>query len=155
MAFLAEFSRIKSDILRLLLTSQEFTNLVTNSTEYTAPYLNLRYTQVFPYPWLDDTVTEEKTFVCFDIDSPRVISQTIKTINLTVWEFSHENLMKMSNGTRTDVLASCIDKLLNGFVGAGASQIELTGTRRINPARRFYGRQLDYTIKDMNRWCSG
>jgi hypothetical protein len=155
MAFLEEFSRIKGTILQQFLSSQDFVDLVTNSKDYTAPYLNLRYTQVFPYPWLDDTISEEKTFVCFDLDSPRVNSQTIKTINLTIWQFSHENLIKMANGTRTDILSSCIDKILNGFVGAGASQIELTGTRRINPAKRFYGRQLEYTINDINRWCSG
>lgn len=153
MAFLAEFSRIKSDILRLLLTSQEFTNLVTNSTEYTAPYLNLRYTQVFPYSWIDGTVTEEKTFVCFDIDVPRINTPAIKTVVLTVWLFSHENLMRTSTGTRIDRLASCIDTILNGYVGAGASQIELTSVSRIAPIKGFYGRQLQYTIKDINRWC--
>ena len=151
MAFLNEFSSDKSKMLQLFLSDREFVDIVTSSTNRPIPDLSLRYSQVFPYSWIPGTATETKTFVCFDVDVPRVITSAIKDVQLSVWGFTHESLMRTSTGTRTDILASRIDELLNGSSGFGAGQVELKSVGRINPATNFYGRQLIYLVKDFNR----
>lgn len=156
MANLNELSSAKSRLLQYFLSDQEFVDLVRGKENSPTPDLGLRYTSVFPYPYVDDTVTEQKVFVCFDIDVPRTFNNAIKEVQLSIWVFAHKALMLTPKGVLIDRLASCIDKMLNGSGEFGVSPLELKSvTRAGHFAKDFYGRTLTYTVKDINNWKCG
>lgn len=150
-AFLQEITDIKESLLQMFLTDTPLVRLLTNKTDVTVPALDLRYTQVFPYHWLSQTVTEQKSFLCFSITTPKVQSPAIKDVEIKVWIFSHEGIMRTAKGPRIDLLSIAIDTLLNGTVGLGVGRCDLLSTREISPAKDFYGYELRYMLKDFNR----
>jgi hypothetical protein len=154
MAFLQELATNKEKLLKFFLSDATLVQLLSNKDDVSVPALGLRYTQVFPYHWLSETITEEKSYLCFAITVPRVVSSVIKDIQLDVWLFSHDGIMRTPNGPRIDLIAAAIDSLLNGSTEFGFGKVELNNTRVIKPAKDFYGYQLTYTVQDFNRFCS-
>lgn len=148
MAFLQELPSIKEKLLKFFLSNQQLVDLLTNGDG--TPPLDLRYKQVFPYPWMNNTAAEAKSYLCFSVSTPRVESPTIKDVEIKVWVFSHESVMKTSSGPRIDLIASAIDRLLNGVGGVGLGKIALLSTRDFVPAKDFYGYELRYLVKDFN-----
>lgn len=148
MAFLQEIASIKEKLLRFFLSSQTLVDLLTNGAATSA--FALRYEQIFPYHWLSNTITEQKSYLCFSVSSPRAQSPTVKDVEIKVWVFSHENIMITPSGPRIDLLASAIDRMLNGASGVGIGKVELISTREIMPAKDFYGYELRYMVKDFN-----
>ena len=148
MAFLQELPSIKEKLLRFFLSSQTLVGLLTNNDG--TPPLSLRYERVFPYHWMNGTITEAKSYLCFSVSTPRAESPTVKDVEIKVWVFSHENIMKTSSGPRIDLLASAIDRLLNGVGGVGLGKVGLLSTREIMPAKDFYGYEIRYMVKDFN-----
>ena len=151
-ANLVELSSTKARLLQTFLSNQALVDLIKGTENNPLPALDLRYSQVFPYAWVDETITEQKTYLCFELDVPRVYSGIVKEVQLSVWLFTHKSLMRTPSGTLIDRIASAIDLLLNGSSGYGASDLELKSVGRINVGKDFYGRSLTYTVKDINRW---
>lgn len=151
MAFLQELAADKEKLLRFFLSDQTLVDLLLNKSGSPVPNLDLRYSQVFPYHWLDSTITEEKSYICFSITSPRVQSPTVLDVEMKVWVFSHERIMRTPSGPRIDLLTAAIDSLLNGSAGFGIGKVELLSTREISPAKDFYGYEIRYLVKDFNR----
>lgn len=156
-ANLKELSSFKSKLLQYFLSNQELVNLIRGSENNAVPDFALRYNQVFPYAWVDDTTDEEKAYICFDVDVPGVSSNAIKEVRLSIWIFAHKSIMRTPSGTLIDRMASCIDKMLNGSDEFGVSTLELKYVAREKMSKDMYGRVLVYTVKDINRWncCDG
>jgi hypothetical protein len=152
---LTEISTKKERLLKALLTDAEFVRLVANDDNHPVPGTALRYKQVFPYGWVDETATEAKTFVCFDVD---VLSTTknvsVKNCNIYFWVFSHQKVAMTSKGVRADLIAEQIDTLLNGSPDYGFGNVKLESFLRSAPNANFYGRVLKYSVQDWNRFCS-
>ena len=108
MAYLQEISRNKIKMMELFLINPQFVELLSDPKDSPSDVLSLQYSQLFPYAWVNNTVDEEQTFVCFDIDVPKVINKSIKEVQLWVWIFTHENLMRMSDGSGTRLDVFCI-----------------------------------------------
>lgn len=151
MAFLQELAADKEKMLKIFLSDKTIVDLLTNKTTTPLPALDLRYTQVFPYHWLSSTITEQKSYLCFSVSVPRVESPAIKDVEIKIWVFSHEGIMRTTKGPRIDLLVAAIDRLLNGGMGFGVGKVNLLGTREISPAKDFYGFELRYLVKDFNR----
>jgi hypothetical protein len=115
--------------------------------------MSLQYDQVFPYPWLDKTVTDAKSYLCFDVTIPRVSTAVIKDVNLHIWTFTHKSLMRTSLGTRIDRIASRVDYLVNGSTSLGIGKVDLKTLENVNPTDDFYGRHIIYEVQDFNRIC--
>jgi hypothetical protein len=150
MAFLQELASNKEKLLKFFLSDQTLVDLLTGNENTALPNLGLRYTQVFPYHWLDNSITEQKSFLCFSVSTPRTQTQTIKDVEMKIWFFSHANIMWTPTGPRIDLLAAAVDNLLNGASGFGIGKAELLGTREITPAKDFYGYEIRYLVKDFN-----
>lgn len=149
---LKELTERKQLLFETILSDRECVNLLTNSEDHPLPALDLRYTQVFPYAWIDDTIQDAKTFLCFDLDVPRISNIAVKSVNLYIWMFSHKSLMPTRFGIRTDLLASRVDTLLNGSTEFGFGKLSLSSVTRLSPNTDYYGRALKYTVLDWNRF---
>lgn len=154
MAFLQELAADKEKLLRFFLSDQTLVDLITNEEGYPTPALELRYAQVFPYHWLSGTITEQKSYLCFSVSVPRVPTDIIKDVTLKIWLFSHEGIMRTTNGPRIDLIAAAVDDILNGSNEFGIGRVSLKNTSEIYPAKDFYGYALTYEVKDFNRICA-
>lgn len=154
MAFLQELASDKEKLLRFFLSDQTLVNLIANETNHPIPGLDLRYNQVFPYHWLSNTISEEKSYLCFSVTVPRVRSSVIKDVTMKIWLFSHDGIMRTPNGPRIDLMAAAVDDILNGSTQFGFGKVDLISTREISPARDFYGYMMEYEVQDFNRICA-
>lgn len=153
MAHLEELSTIKSKMSQYFLSDRKLVDLLTGKTDTPIPAMGLLHTQVFPYDWVDDTVTEDLSFLCFDVDVPGIVNSAVKDVNLFVWVFCHQNKMRTASGMLRDRIASRVDELLNGSSTVGKiGRVELKRVVRFHPAKNFYGRELQYVVRDFNRF---
>ena len=151
MPFLTELTENKEEIMKTLLSDPEFVHLVANDDEHEVPALDLRYTQVFPYGWIAPTISEAKTYVCFDIDVPGVANIAVSNIIMYVWIFTHNTLAMTPDGVRVDLVAARVDRLLNGSTELGFGKVKLERAARESPNSDYYGRVLTYSVQNWNR----
>jgi hypothetical protein len=150
--FLTELSDDKELLLKTLLSDRQFVDLVSGETELALPAKDLRYKQVFPVAWVDSTVSEAKTFVCFDVDVFKTTSIAVKDCAIYIWVFTHKNLIFTQEGILVDRIASRVDELINGSTELGFGKVKLETVTRWSPNADFYGRVLKYTVQDWNRY---
>ena len=155
MPFLTELTENKEQILKTFLSDPEFVQLVSNDRSHEVPALDLRYTQVFPYGWIAPTISEAKTYVCFDIDVPGVSTIAVSNIYMYVWIFTHNTLAMTGEGVRVDRIAARVDRLLNGSTELGFGKVKLERVTRDSPNSDYYGRVLMYSVQNWNRRGSG
>lgn len=154
MAFLQELTDNKLKLMQLFLSDPTLVKLLTNEENPVIPAMDLRYKQVYPYHWLSDAIIEQKSFLCFSVLVPNVVSSVIKDVDIIIHIFSHDKLMRTPNGVRIDLIAAAVDNLLNGITNFGFGKVELKGMRTISPAKDHYGYEIKYRVQDFNRLCS-
>lgn len=153
MANLTEITAYKSRMMQTFCTSSELTPLLSVEGEEEMTGKALMYSRVFPYAHVPNTVENAKSFVCFKVDALSVKSDVIKTIQITIYCISHQNLLRLPDGRglRTDVMASLVDKLMNGSSEYGLGTVELISSKEFNPITNYCGRESVYRVKDFNR----
>lgn len=113
---------------------------------------NLVYTQVFPYLYVDETQIEVLPYICLEVDIPRIPTHTIKDMKITVWAYCHKECMRYSLpeylGTRVDILADIIERLLSDSDDFGIGHLHLESVTYIFPQNKYYGKQMVFTIPD-------
>lgn len=150
--FLDEFFDYKNELMKTICSSREIVRLVTDSKEAPVPNYGMIYTQVFPFEFVPDTVDDGMTFICFDVDIPKVVDKTYYLPALYVWVFTHKSKMRLNEGgVRTDLLAVEINRELNGSRLFGLGELDLYSVERFSPAPDYQGRVLTYTARDFNR----
>ena len=74
------------------------------------------YKQIFPYLYIDETQTQTLSYICCEVETPRIPTGTIKDMMITIWVFCHKGVMKYSKkgyrGTRVDILCDMIERSL-------------------------------------------
>ena len=155
MPFMTELTENKEQILKTLLYDQEFVDLVTNEEEHEVPALDLRYTQVFPYGWIAPTISDAKTYVCFDIDVTDTSTIAVSDIYMYFWVFTHNTLAMTKDGVRVDLIAARIDRLINGSTELGFGKVKLESCVRDSPNVDYCGRIILYCVQHWNRRGSG
>lgn len=149
---LEEFFNYKNELMKTLCSNSEIVRLVTDSSRAPVPNYDLAYTQLFPFEFVPETVTDSRTFICFDIDIAEETTKTLYTPVLYIWIFTHKSKLRLpEGGVRTDQLASEIDKELNGSRMFGLGELNLYSVTRFEPITDFQGRALIYRAKDFNR----
>jgi hypothetical protein len=116
------------------------------------------YNRVFPYAHVPSVSETGQAFICFDIDVPSVKSNIIKNVEIKIYVFAHQNIMRLPDGggMRIDVLASEIDKIMNGNLNYGFGAVDLVSMRGFAPITGYYGREIKYRVQDFNRnMCAG
>lgn len=148
--YLEELSKYKIEIMKRLCLDTEIQSLILLS-ESQNQGREMMYKNIFPYAFVPNTVTNANTFICFDLEVQRVENRTFKDINILFWIFTHQSLMRTDEGIRTDLIASEVDKILNGNKDLGLGTVELKKVLRVNPAKDYHGRTLVYRSVDFNR----
>jgi len=148
--YLDELSKYKIEIMKKLCSNNKIQSLIMLYKTQNQGR-EMMYKNIFPYAFIPDTVTNASTFICFDLEVERVQNRTFKDINILFWIFTHQTLMRTSEGIRTDILADEIDKIINGNRNLGLGTVELKKVLRVNPAKDYHGRSLLYRSVDFNR----
>ena len=148
---LVEFYDYKNLLMEDLCKNENIVKLVTGNDDARVPNHALPYTQIFPYEFVPETVSEAKTFICFDVDILET-SRTFYAPVLYVWPFTHKsNLRLPQGGILLDQLSVEINKMLNGNRYFGLGEMMLQSVGRFRPILDYQGRVLTYVLKDWNR----
>lgn len=113
---------------------------------------NLVYTQIFPYLYVDNTQTKVLSYLCFEVDIPRIPTPTIKDVKFMVWIYCRKDGMNYSKkgylGTRVDILADMVEQELHDQRKFGIGKLSLESVTHCFPSNEYYGRQMIFTIPD-------
>lgn len=152
MAHLEEFTEYKNTLMKAICTSDVIVDLLkleTDKPEITGR--DMRYDRIFPYNYVPLVTQNAKTFVCFVVTAPSVRDGVVTDLTLTVFVFTHQDIMRTDKGMRTDLLISEIDKLLNGSTDYGLGKVKLKACDVLQvPVRGYSGLFSVYTVKDFN-----
>lgn len=114
----------------------------------------LIYKYIFPYLYVDDTQTEQNSYICIEVDVPRTMDFTYKNMRITIWCYCHKGIMKYSKkgylGTRSDILSDMVDRLLNSSNDFGLGRLKLESCTPLTLTKEYYGRQLIYSCSEFN-----
>lgn len=179
----------KSKIINLLLRSEEFIKLI-NPTPSECDDLDIidvlvggewiingkkwqEQGHIFDYNFVNDTTTDQKTFVFVETDIDTISQNTFIDFNLYVCIFTSKELVRLtsntvptvkevkkmgyfasSNGNRIDILCDVVDKILNGnekVQGIGTLEPAPRGfCTPYSPNAKYYGKCLKYHIKNLS-----
>ena len=115
--------------------------------------LSLAYSHIYPFEYVPETVKEDDTFICFDVDVPDVENEVLYHPVIYLWMFTHKDALHLKEGgVRTDKMAVEVDKMFNGNRNLGMGELDLRSVTRFAPIKDFQGRVLVYEGKDTNRW---
>lgn len=159
---LKDIGLIKNRILPLLLNSNDvmeiilgkgYTNEQVWGNDDNDEDYGIVYRQVFPYLYIDDTQTEVLSYLCYEVDVPRIPTGTIKEMKIIVWAYCHKDCMKYSKkgflGTRADILADAVERVLCDSNKFGIGKLHLDSVTYLNSVNKeYYGRQLIFTVPD-------
>ena len=153
---LEELFDYKNKLMEDLCKNEKVVKLVTENEEAAVPNHQLPYTQLFTYEFIPETVSEARTFICFDEDIVSVSNKTYYVPILYVWICTHKSKLRMSGGgVLLDRLSIEINKMLNGSRFYGLGQLELSSVQRFEPITDYLGRVLVYRTVDFNRLSAG
>ncbi|MBS6643649.1 MAG: hypothetical protein KH366_08725 [Clostridiaceae bacterium] len=149
---LKDIGAYKNRIISLLTGSQDIVSLLLNDTITDDNVENLVYSQIFPYLYVNDTQTEELSYLCIEVEVPRIPTKMIKDMKIIVWAYCHKGIMKYSRkdflGTRADILSDMVDRCLMGSDNFGIGRPTLESDTHFFPNDKYYGRQLIYTMPE-------
>ena len=152
-SILKDMGSYKNTLLSALVNSDDICELLFNKKTYDENDVeNLVYTQIFPYLYIDDTQTEVKTYLCFEVDMPRIPTGTVKDMKIIIWAYCHKDTMKYSkkgySGTKVDILADMVESQLRESDKFGIGKLQLLSCTYFSPNSKYYGKQLVYNMPD-------
>lgn len=152
MANLEEFTTYKQTLMKAICTSEPIVKLLKSDLDdESITGRDMRYSRIFPYNYVPLTIERATTFVCFTVTAPNVRNDYISDLYLSVYVFTHQDIMRTENGMRTDLLVSEIDKLLNGSTDYGLGKVSLQSCDVMAvPCRGYSGLCTIYKVKDFN-----
>lgn len=143
----------KNRLVSAILNSNNIIQLLLNKDTYSDEEVDdLMYTQVFPYLYVDGTQTSVLSYLCIEINIPRIPTNTIKDIQIIVLAYCHKDCMKYTKkgylGTRADILADMVERELRDSDRFGIGKLRLTSVSHFFPNNKYYGREMRFTIPD-------
>ena len=178
----------KNKIINLLLKNEDFIKLI-NPTPSECEDLDIvdvlvggewiidgqkwkEQGHIFDYDFVDDTTTQEKTFVFVETDIEQINKNIFTDFTLYICVFTPKNLVRLNSSTvptvkevkdmgyfakatanRIDTLGQIIDKTINGneqIVGIGTvTPVPRSHWKRYSPNSKYYGRCLAYRITNL------
>lgn len=149
----------KNRLISTILNNKDACEVLLNKDDYDDEDVdNLIYKQIFPYLYIDDTQTEVMTYICLEVDIPRIPTHTIKNVQVIIWICSHKEDMKYSKygylGTKVDILSDIVERSLHNSDKFGIGKLSLNSVTHFFPNAKYYGKQLifntsDFTVKNV------
>ena len=149
--YLQDVKFYRDTIVEQLLQNEGIIDLIRPVDKPDLRPKELLYKYIFPYDHIVEKTTEAETFLCFDIEAPRIISRAFTDFRIYFWILTHDRRMVTPKGLRGDLLSSEIEKVMNGSKDFGIGRVELKSWGRFSPAELFHGRSLMYETVDFNR----
>lgn len=152
-SILKDMGSYKTTLLSALINSDDICELLFNKKPYDEDDVdNLVYTQIFPYLYIDETQTKVLTYLCFEVEIPRIPTGTIKDMKLIIWAYCHKDTMKYSkkgySGTKVDILVDMVESQLRELDRFGIGKLQLLSCTNFSPNNKYYGKQLVYNMPD-------
>lgn len=143
----------KNRLVSAILNSNNIIQLLLNKDTYSDEEVDdLMYTQIFPYLYVDGTQIEVLSYICLEVNVPRIPTNTIKDIQIIVLAYCHKDCMKYTKkgylGTRADILADMVERELRDSDRFGIGKLRLTSVSHFFPNNKYYGREMRFTIPD-------
>lgn len=150
---LKDIGLYKNRLVSAILNSNNIIQLLLNKDTYSDEEVDdLMYTQIFPYLYVDGTQIEVLSYLCLEVNVPRIPTTTIKDIQIIIWAYCHKDCMKYSKkgflGTRVDILADMVERELRDSDRFGIGKLRLTSVSHFFPNNKYYGREMRFTIPD-------
>ena len=182
-------SDYKNTIISLLIKNENFVKLINPQPSKcseikikdvllggTSIYDDVKYEEqghVFDYNFVNETTTDEKTFVFVETDIDTVRQNMFTDFNLYICIFSAKSLVRITNdtvpsltdiaemgykipyhGNRVDILCDVVDGILNGNKKIkGIGDVEPASRGYVTmycPNSKYYGKCLKYKISNLN-----
>lgn len=151
MAYLEEIPEYKVDLLQEFLKNDDIVKYIGNKSNDIYDPVDLIGENVFPFPYVPDTETEVKTYICMDIYVPRVKDMLFKDVQIVVNIFSHKDMGTYGGKSRVDLINIEVDKILNGNYDFGIDKVELVSVLPYIPNSKFSGKQIIYNVPNFNQ----
>lgn len=159
---LKDIGLLKNRILPILLNSNDVMEILLGvgytheqvwGTAGNEEDCGILFKQVFPYLYMSDIQSDHLSYVCFEVDIPRMPSNTIKEIKIIIWAYCHKNSMRYSKadytGTKADILADAIEREFRSSLNFGIGRLNLDSITYLTPSNsQYYGKQLIFTVPD-------
>lgn len=140
-----------NDIMELML-GKNFTDEQVYGNNDDVNDFGIVYKQIFPYLYIDDTQKSVKSYLCIEVDIPRVPTATIKDMKIIIWAYCHKSYMKYYKdgfiGTCTDILSDMVERELQDSEKFGIGKLHLESATYFSPSKEYYGRQLIFSTSD-------
>lgn len=151
MAYLEKIPEYKSDLLKLFMKNDNIVEYIGNTDKNIYDPVDLIGVNVFPTPYIPDTETEVKTYICMDMYVPKVQDKIFKIIRIVINIFSHKDMSLYNSKSRVDLLNIEVDKILNGNLDFGIDEVELVSVLPYIPNSNFSGKQIIYDVPNFNQ----
>lgn len=151
MAYLEKIPEYKNDLLKLFLNNDNIVEYIGNKDEEIYDPVDLIGINVFPMPYIPETETEVKTYICMDVYVPRVKDKMFKDIQIVINVFSHKDMSLYKSKSRVDLINIEIDKIMNGNQEFGIDEVELVSVMPYIPNTKFTGKQIIYNVLNFNQ----
>ena len=105
MPHLSEFTEYKKKVLNLIVKDKTCVELITATSNPTLPATSLINKQLFLYDYIDETVTDEKVYICVETDEGDVKGPAVTGVHLWIYVIVPKSMMNMSGEIRRDAHA--------------------------------------------------
>ena len=92
MAYLEEIPIYKNELLHAFVENEKIVSYIDSKDESVTDPVDLIGLNIFPNPYVPDTQTEVKTYICIDVYVPRVKDKIFKDVQIVINIFSHKNM---------------------------------------------------------------
>ena len=151
MAYLEEIPEYKTDLLQSFINNEKIVTYIGNKDKEIQDPVDLIGINVFPFPYVPDTETEVKTYICMDIYVPRVKDMIFKDVQIVLNIFSHKEMGTYKGKSRVDLINIEVDKILNGSYDFGIDKVDLVSVMPYVPNSKFSGKQIIYNVPNFNQ----
>lgn len=149
MAYLEEIPKYKNDLLNTFIDTQNIVTYIGNTEiNYVDELIGIN---IFPNPYIPDTQSKVRTYLCMDIYVPRIQDKFFKDVQIVINIFSHKDGTSYKGKSRVDLLSIEVDKILNGNQEFGIDGINLVSVMPYIPNDKFFGKQLVYNVINFNQ----
>lgn len=115
---------------------------------------------IYEFEYVPEINETADTYLCMETVVAKAPSDTAYRVYLYIFAYCNKKVMKSYRhpgvlGTKADVLAMNVDRLLNGSEDFGIGKVRLLNNDVYKPNNNYYGRYITYEVMAFNRKMGG
>jgi hypothetical protein len=147
MAYMKEITQYKIDVRKAIWKSLTIKALLSPAT---LTYEQFKK-QVIPYGKNVETITEQKTFILYDVDPIKSRTSELTEYVIKFWVITHDDLNLTDDGVLVDLVVSELEELFADSKEFGIGKLTQGGAPSFVTKNGFSGRSLIYYTTDFRR----